>query len=290
MIKFFSRLFGKKSAPLPPPTQVVAPFPDDYAAEVESMVKLIRSYSDETTEEEIESVNEFFFNTTNWIDHGHDVNLDSFYDLIAAIMKYMPSEVATDGGNDFRLDHELYFEGIQNSDFFSNPRNETFLLKLIAIGPEADHFLCCLIREIGGELSQGFIDLSLETVMKRSTLNDCDHIQDWPSKYNINSDIEVSGNVIAEFIQSNRLSEPQIAKVIQFLDKIGKNLEKWQIDTCNFYLAQSAETSLDYLRELTQNQVTDYCWVRDENGEWDFIETSISALATKNLESRELTN
>lgn len=288
MIKILSRLFGKKSAaPLPPPTRVIAPFPDDYAAEVKSMVKLIRSYSDETTEEEIESVNEFFFNTTNWIDNGHDVNLDSFYDLIVAIMRYMPSEVSTDGGNDFRLDHDLYFEGIQNSEFFSSPQNETFLLKLIAIGPESDHFLCCLITEMGSKLSQSFIDLSFETVMKRSTLNDCNHIQDWPSKYNFNSCIEVSGNVIAEFIRSNYLSELQIAKVIKFLGKIG---DKWQIQTCDFYLAQSAQTPLDYLEKLAQNHYTAFCWVRDENDEWDFIETSISALATKNLESRELTN
>lgn len=288
MSKFLSRLFGKKSAALlPPPTRVIAPFPDDYAAEVKSMVKLIRSYSDETTEEEIESVNEFFFNTTNWIDHGHDVNLDSFYDLIAAIMKYMPSEVANVGGNDFTLDHELYFEGIQNREFFSSPDNETFLLKLIAIGPEADHFLCSILIDLGNEMSQSFIDLSLETVLKRSTLNHCDHIQNWPAKYNINADIEVSGNVIAEFLQSNRLSELQIAKVILFLDKIDDDC---QIQTCNFHLAQSAGTPLDYLQKLTQNHVTDYCWVRDENGEWDFIETSISALATKNLESRELTN
>jgi hypothetical protein len=288
MIKFLSRLFGKKSAkPIPPPTRVIAPFPDDYAAEAKNMVRLIRSYSDETTEEEIESVNEFFFNTTNWIDHGHDVNLDSFFDLIAAIMKYMPSEVATDGGNDFRLDHELYFEGIQNSEFFSNPQNQTFLLKLIAIGPEADHFLCCLITEIGSKLSQSFIDLSLETVMKRSTLNDCHHIHGWPPKYNFNSSIEVSGNVIAEFIRANCLSELQIAKVIQFLDKIG---DKWQIQTCNFYLAQSPQTSLDYLLKLVQNHATDYCWVRDENDEWDFIETSISALAIKNLDRRDYRN
>lgn len=288
MIKFLSRLFGKKPAsPLPPATRVIAPFPDDYAAEVKSMVKLIRSYSDETTEDEIESVNEFFFNTTNWIDHGHDVNLDSFYDLIAAIMKYMPSEVSTDGGNDFRLEHELYFEGIQNREFFSNPKNEAFLLKLIAIGPEADHFLCCLIGDIGSEMSRSFIELSLETVMKRSTLNYCNHIHDWPSKYNFNSDIEVSGNVIAEIVRFNRLSELQIAKIIKFLDKIDDDC---QVQTCNFHLAQSAGTPLDYLKKLTQNHVTDYCWVRDENGEWDFIETSISALATKNLESRGLVN
>jgi hypothetical protein len=288
MIKFLSRLFGKKSAsPIPPPTRVIAPFPDDYAAEAKNMVRLIRSYSDETTEEEIESVNEFFFNTTNWIDHGYDVNLDSFYDLIAAIMKYMPSEVATDGGNDFRLDHELYFEGIQNSEFFSNPQNQTFLLKLIAIGPEADHFLCCLITEIGSKLGQSFIDLSLETVMKRSVLNDCHHIHGWPPKYNFNSSIEVSGNVIAEFIRANCLSELQIAKVIQFLGKIG---DKWQIQTCDFYLAQSAQTSLDYLLKLAQNHATDFCWVRDENDEWDFIETSISALATKNLDGRDYRN
>ena len=199
----------------------------------------------------------------------------------------MPSEVANMGGNDFTLDHELYAEGIQNKHFFSSPQNETFLLKLIAIGPEADHFLCCLITEMGSKLSQSFIDLSLETVMKRSTLNDCNHIQDWPSKYNFNSCIEVSGNVIAEFIRSNYLSELQIAKVINFLGKIG---DKWQIQTCDFYLAQSAQTPLDYLEKLTQNHYTAFCWVRDENDEWDFIETSISALATKNLESRELTN
>lgn len=288
MIKFLSRLFGKKSAsPIPPPTRVIAPFPDDYAAEAKNMVRLIRSYSDETTEEEIESVNEFFFNTTNWIDHGHDVNLDSFYDLIVAIMKYMRSEVSTDQGNDFRLDHELYVEGVQDKDFFLAPENEGFLLKLIALGPEADHFLCCLLSELRSRLSQSFIDLSFEIVTKRSTLNDCEHIQDWPAKYNFNSDVEVSGNVIAEFIQSDRLSESQIAKVIKFLNEIGKQLEQWQIDTCNFHLAQCSVTPSDYLKTLSKNHTSRFGWVKEDNGDWDFIEISISELAQKNLEARK---
>jgi hypothetical protein len=114
-------------------------------------------------------------------------------------------------------------------------------------------------------------------------LNDCEHIQDWPAKYNINSDVEVSGNVIAEFIQSDRLSESQIVKVIKFLNKIGKNLEQWQIDTCNFHLAQCSLTPADYLATLSKNHASRFGWVREDNGDWDFIEISISELAQKNL-------
>jgi hypothetical protein len=282
MIKFLSRLFGKKSAsPIPPPTRVIAPFPDDYAAEAKSMVRLIRSYSDETTEEEIESVNEFFFNTTNWIDHGHDVNLDSFYDLITAIMKYMPSEVATDGGNDFRLDHELYGEGVQNKSFFLDSKNEDFLLKLISLGPEADHFLCEILNDLTKELSQSFIDRSLEILLKRKTLNDCNHVAGWT---------EISGNVIAEFIQTNRLSELQVNQVIRFLQKISKTLESWQLDTCKFQLAQSPQTPSDYLLELSQDQTIKFGWVKENDDEGEWLEASFSELAQKNLRSREPIN
>ena len=288
-MSILSRLLGKKKATTPPPqTRVIAAFPDNYVAEVKTMIKLIQSYSDETTEEEIESVNEFYFNTIDWINHGVDVNLESFYDLIASIMKYMRSQVSTDGGNDFRLDNELYSEGIQGNDFYLDPKNEWFLLKLIAIGPEADHFLCCLLSELRTRLSQSFIDLSLEIVIKRSTLNDCNHIQDWPTKYSLNADVEVSGNVIAEFIQSDRLTEVQISHVIKFLKKIGKNLEQWQIDTCDFHLAQSTLTPSDYLLNLTQNHSSRFGWVKEANGEWDFIEISISALAQRNLQVRGL--
>jgi hypothetical protein len=282
MIKFLSRLFGKKTAsPIPPPTRVIAPFPDDYAAEAKNMVRLIRSYSDETTEEEIESVNEFFFNTTNWIDHGHDVNLDSFYDLIAAIMKYMPSEVATDGGNDFRLDHELYGEGVQNKSFFLDSKNEDFLLKLIALGPEADHFLCEILYDLTKELSQSFIDRSLEILLKRTTLNDCNHVAGWT---------EISGNVIAELIQTNRLSESQINRVIRFLQKISKTLESWQSDTCKFQLAQSPQTPSDYLLELSQDQTIKFGWVKENDDEGEWLEASFSELAQKNLRARESIN
>jgi hypothetical protein len=262
---------------------VIAAFPEDYASEVKTMIELIQSYSDETTEEEIESVNEFYFNTIDWINENEDLNLESFYDLIVAIMKYMRSEVSTDQGNDFRLDHELYVEGVQDKNFFVDPKNEAFLLRIIALGPEADHFLCCLLSELRSRLSQSFIDLSFEIVTKRSTLNDCEHIQDWPAKYNFDSDVEVSGNVIAEFIQSDRLSESQIANVIKFLNKIGNNLEKWQIDTCNFQLAQYSLTPTDYLATLSKNHASRYGWVREDNGDWDFIEISIAELAQKNL-------
>jgi hypothetical protein len=287
-MSILSRLFGKKaSKPLSPVLRVIAPFPEDYAAEVKTMIELIQSYSDETTEEEIESVNEFYFNTIDWINQNEDLNLDSFYDLIVAIMKYMRSEVSTDQGNDFRLDHELYTEGVQDKSFFLDPKNEPFLLRIVALGPEADHFLCCLLSELRSRLSQSFIDLSFEIVTKRSTLNNCEHIQDWPAKYNINSDVEVSGNVIAEFIQSDRLSESQIAKVIKFLNKIGKQLEQWQIDTCNFHLAQCSVTPSDYLKTLSKNHTSLFGWVKEDNGDWDFIEISISELAQKNLEARK---
>lgn len=282
MIKFLSRLFGKKLAsPIPPPTRVIAPFPDDYAAEAKNMVRLIRSYSDETTDEEIESVNEFFFNTTNWIDHGHDVNLDSFYDLIAAIMKYLPSEVATDGGNDFRLDHELYGEGVQNKSFFLDSKNEDFLLKLISLGPEADHFLCEILYDLTKELSQSFIDRSLEILLKRTTLNDCNHVAGWT---------EISGNVIAEFIQTNRLSESQVNQVIKFLQKISKTLESWQLDICKFQLAQNPQTPSDYLLELSQDQTIKFGWVKDNDDEGEWLEASFSELAQKNLRARESIN
>jgi hypothetical protein len=253
-------------------------FPDDYAAEAKSMVELIRSYGDETTEEEIESVNDFFFNTTDWIDQGEDVNLDSFYDVIAAIVKYMPSEVATDGGNDFRLDHELYGEGVQDKSFFVDPDNEKFVLKIIDLGPEADHFLCELLHDFGSELEQSFIDQSLNILLKRSTLNICNHAAGW---------VEVPGNVFAELIGTNRLSESQLEKVINFLDSTSKDLDTSQIEECRFQLAQNSKTPSGYLSKLTQYKdlVFGWVWADEKNGEW--IEISIAELAQKNLQARK---
>ncbi len=288
MSGFFSRFFGKKvAAPTPAPARVFAPFPEDYSAEVKGLLRVIRKYEVDSDEEIVERVNEFYFDSIDWINNGEDVDLDSFYELIAAIMKYMRSEVSTDGGNDFRLDNELHGEGIQDNEFYLNPKNEKFLLKLIALGPEADHFLCCLLSELGGKLSRTFIDQAFDIVMKRSSLNDCEHIQDWPAKYNFNSDVEVSGNVVAEFIQRDCLSAPQVLKVIKFLSKNVDNLEEWQIHTCNFQLAQCIHTPLGYLKELASDQTLRFAWVREENGDWDFIETTIAALAQKNMETRE---
>ena len=282
MIEFLSRIFGKKSAsPLSASTRVIAPFPEDYADEAKNMVELIRSYSDETTEKEIESVSDFFFNTTDWIDQGEDVNLDSFFDVIAAIVKYMPSEVATDGGNDFRLDHELYFEGVQDKSFFVDPDNEKFVLKIIGLGPEADHFLCELLRNFGRELDQRFIDQSLDIVLERSTLNICNHFAGW---------VEIPGNVIAELIGTNRLLESQLEKVINFLNSNSKNLDASQIEDCNFQLAQNSKTPSGYLSELThyQDLVFGWVWTDEKNGEW--IEISIAELAQKNLQARKSNN
>jgi hypothetical protein len=257
---------------------------NDYEKEAQVVIRALKESKEDEYEETLDLASEFYENTIEWINDGETVNLESFFEFIVYVRKYLPDWI---DGNGFRIDHEIYAEGIMDKDFFLAPENEGFLLKLIALGPEADHFLCCLLSELRSRLSQSFIDLSFEIVTKRSTLNDCEHIQDWPAKYNFNSDVEVSGNVIAEFIQSDRLSESQIAKVIKFLNKIGKQLEQWQIDTCNFHLAQCSVTPSDYLKTLSKNHTSRFGWVKEDNGDWDFIEISISELAQKNLEARK---
>ena len=278
MRKVFKHFFGRRPAKSVPSPRVITPFPEDYPGEVRRIINLVQSYDENMSESEVDCVRDFYFDSIDWINSGEELDLDSFYQLIVNIMKYMRSEVSTDGGNDFRLDHELYVEGVQDKNFFLDPKNESFLLRIIALGPEADHFLCELIYDLTKELNQSFIDQSLDILLMRSTLNDCNHVGNWT---------EISGNVIAEFIQSDRLSASQIGRVIKFLETISKNLEQWQLDTCKFQLAQNSQTPAEYLLELTKEQGNKFGWVKDGNDSGEWVEISLSELAQKNLRARE---
>jgi hypothetical protein len=278
MLNVFKQFFGRKPAKSVPVQRVITPFPDDYPGEARTIIKLVQSYDEEMSESEVDRVRDFYFDSIDWINGGEELDLDSFYQLIVNIMEHMRSEVSTDGGNDFRLDHELYVEGVQDRNFFLDAKNESFLLRIIALGPEADHFLCELTYDLAKELNQSFIDQSLDILLMRSSLNDCNHVGGWT---------EVSGNVMAEIIQSDRLSASQIGRVIKFLERISKNLEQWQLDACKFQLAQNSQTPSDYLLKLTQEQGNKFGWVKDANDNGEWVETSLSELAQRNLRARE---
>lgn len=278
MLNVFKQFFGRKPAKSVPVPRVITPFPEDYPGEVRRIIKLVQSYDEEMSESEVDCVRDFYFDSIDWINSGEELDLDSFYQLIVNIMEHMRSEVSTDGGNDFRLDHELYVEGVQDKNFFLDAKNESFLLRIIALGPEADHFLCELTYDLAKELNQSFIDQSLDILLMRSSLNDCNHVGGWT---------EVSGNVMAEIIQSDRLSASQIGRVIKFLERISKNLEQWQLDACKFQLAQNSQTPSDYLLKLTQEQGNKFGWVKDANDNGEWVETSLSELAQRNLRARE---
>lgn len=279
MRKLFKKFFKKKNEGVKPAqVRVITPFPEDYAGEVKRILKVIQEYDHNMSEEEIEQVRSFYFDSIDWINSGESLDLDSFYQLIVDIIKYMPSEVSTDGGNDFRLENELYWEGVRDKEFFLEPKNEKFLLKIVALGPEADHLLCEILSDLAQDLDQNFLDQCLEIIFKRSTLNDCTHFARWA---------EVSGNVLAELISANRFSEAQLEKVYKFLDSISANLESWQINECRFQLAQNAKTPLKILQELAQDQSIHFGYVKDDNQGGEWVETEIAMLALRNLQLRE---
>ena len=280
MRNFFMKILGKKLTSTGKVSEpyIPSPFPEDYAQEAQAVIKAVKELGSDEDEATIDLSNRFYSNTIYWIERHESVDFESFFNLIVAIKENMPSWI---DGNGFRLDHELYVEVIQDKNFFLDPENESFLLRIIALGPEADHFLCEILNDLAKELNQSFVDKSLEILLKRSALNDCNHVAGWT---------EISGNVIAEFIQTNRLSKSQVNQVIKFLQKISKTLEPWQLDTCRFQLAQNSQTPSDYLVELTQDQAIKFGWVKEneDNGEW--AEASFSELAQKNLMLRKAIN
>ena len=284
MSNFFRRLFGKSvsSPSIVSQPSIPQPFPEDYAQEAQVIIKALKEFGKNEDEATIDLVYEFYVNTIEWIDGYESVDLDSFFNVIVAIKKYMPDWI---DGNGFRIDHDIYSEGILNKEFFSASENEGFLLKLVAFGPDGSHLACLLLSEHSDELPQRFIDQILETIVGQKVLHICNHIQEPPSHWNSSGDLEVNGSALVELVRTHRLTAPQINKVIGYLE-ISKGINKQDLANCNFYLALCPSTSLKYLSKLVSDQTLAWGWVQTEQGS-DFVEVSISSLAQKSLADRK---
>jgi hypothetical protein len=283
MSNLFKRLFGKS---LSTPGAVSAPsiltFPDDYAQEAQAIINALKEFKKNEDEETIDLVYDFYLNTISWIDSGELVDLDDFFKVIVSIKKNMPDWI---DGNGFRIDNEIYSEGIEDKEFFFAAENEDFLIKLIAYGPDGSHLACILLSEHGDELPQGFIDRILETILAQKMLHICHHIQGTPAHWNSLGDLEISGSALVELIRTHRLTAPQINKVITYLES-NKTLSKSDLADCNFYLALCPSTPTKYLTRLQSDQTLAWGWIEAERGS-DFVEVTISSLAEKALAARK---
>jgi len=280
MSNFFRRLFGKSvsspaivSEPLIPP-----PFPEDYTQESQVIIKALKEFGKKEDEETIDLVYDFYLNTIEWIDRDESVDFDSFFNVIVAIKKYMPDWI---DGNGFRIDHDIYSEGISNKEFFSASENEGFLLKLIAFGSDGSHLACILLSEHGDELPQRFIDQILQILLGQKVPHICDHIQEPPTHWNSAGDVLTNGSALIELVRTHRLTTPQLKRVIEYLES-NKGINKQDLADYNFYLALCPSTPLKYLTKLLSDQTLAWGWVQTEQGR-DFVEVTISSLAQKSL-------
>lgn len=284
MKNLFRRLFRKSEIPpaMVSEPRTPPPFPEDYKQEALVIIRALKEFGKNEDEATLDLVYEFYLNTIEWIDGDESVDFDSFFNVIVAIKKYMPEWI---DGNGFRIDHDIYSEGIPNKEFFSASENEGFLLKLIAFGPDGSHLACILLSEHADELPQRFIDQILEIIVGQKVLHICNHIQEPPSHWNSSGDLEVSGSALVELVRTRRLTASQINKVIGYLES-SKGINKQDLANCNFYLALCPSTSKEYLSKLVSDQTLAWGWVQTERGR-DFVEVSISSLALKSLADRE---
>lgn len=292
MINFLKRLFSKGgpeaspkiSKPLVPDWVEPAIFPQNYSQEALATIKLIKKLQrDEDGDEEQEDlVFNFFMNSIVWINNHEPVNLNSFYDLIVTIRKYMPDWIE---GNGLRIAEDLYHEGIQDKKFFISPENEEFTLKLVQLGQDGNHLACILLSEHREECSQSLIDQILEIVLGQKVLYVCDHIQQTPTHWPSSRDLEIGGSPLIELIVSHRLTAVQTSKIIKYLES-SQTIDKWHRDSCNFYLALCPTTSLKYLTKLLLDETLTWGWIETE-GVRDYIEITISSLAKNSLAGRK---
>jgi hypothetical protein len=283
MSNFFKRIFGKSlSTPATVSELSIPAFPEDYAQQAQAIIKVLKEFEKNENEETIDLVYDFYLNTISWIDREEPVNFDSFFSVIVAIKKNMPDWI---DGNGFRIDHDIYSEGIENKDFFLVSENEEFLLKLITFGPDGSHLACILLSEHGDELPQSFIDQILETILGQKVLHICDHIQDTPAYWDSLGDLQINGSALVELIKTHRLTAPQINKVITYLES-NKAISKHDLADCNFYLALCPTTPTRYLTRLQSDQTLSWGWIETEQGR-DFVEVTISSLARKSLAARK---
>lgn len=176
-------------------------------------------------------------------------------------------------GNPFRVDYDLYSEGIRNASFFLDDRNQEFLSNLVGMGIDGQHLACCVIQDCHEAISPETIGIIFASLMKMKVATECEH---W-------HETAIPGHPLIELIRNDLLSEQQLKSVYDYSENLkGKEVRHLR-SLLRLYLAKSGEVPMDCLKKLAKDSEKVWGWV-DMDGNVNSEEESIADSARFTLE------
>ena len=278
VLKILGKMFNKKSPSATSSLQAVrSPYPDDYSAQCAEAIKRLKASKGDYDSILETGVEELFLNSIQWINDGVEVDLVSLLKLIKAIKKYVPADSWIES-NAFRVHYDV---DIRNRDFILDPKHSEFLLDLVSLGEDGNHFACNLLVGFKEELTLTFIADLLDVLTASSEVFQCEH---WQLT-------QVVGSPFIELVRTHRLSTAQLTRIYEFVTSKEKAVPQYLVSTIELYLSNNPQTSVTLLKKFAKNQDSVWAWVPVANqaehleviGKEAFIEVNVGEYAQKAL-------
>jgi hypothetical protein len=247
-------------------------YPDDYKFLCDEAIRFLKTSKgvpDKILESNAEGL---FLDSIQWINGEIEIDLESFLKLIQAIQKYIPGDNWLEG-NPFRVHYDLYSEGIRNSSFFLDDRNQEFLSNLVGMGVDGQHLACCVIQDCHEAISPETIGMIFASLIKRKVAIECEH---W-------HETVIPGHPLIELIRNDLLSEQQLKTIFDYSENLKGKEVKHLRSLLRLYLAKSGQVPMDCLKKLAKDSEKVWGWV-DMDGNVNSEEESIADSAKVTLE------
>jgi hypothetical protein len=268
----FKKLLTRRSTKSTEIKQYLKPFPVDFGIQCDESISLLKKAKGNSEKILDSQAEQLFLDSIEWINNGLEIDLESFLRLIQAIQKYIPGDNWVEG-NPFRVHYDLYSEGIRNSSFFLDDRNQEFLSNLVGMGVDGQHLACCVIQDCHEAISPETIGIIFASLMKMKVATECEH---W-------HETVIPGHPLIELIRNDLLSEQQLKTVFEYSENLKGKEVKHLRSLLRLYLAKSGQVPMDCLKKLAKDSEKVWGWV-DMDGNVNSEEESIADSAKVTLE------
>ena len=268
----FKKLLTRRSKKSTEVKQYLKPYPNDFTVKCDNSISLLKKAKDDSEKILASQAEQLFLDSIDWINNGLEIELESFLKLIQAIKIYVPGDFWLEG-NPFRVDYDLYSEGIRDTRFFLVEGNQGFLLDLVSMGVDGQHLFCCIIQDHQKEVSPETVEKALTLFLNNKVAIECEH---W-------YEAAIPGHPLIELIRHDLLTKKQLEAVFHYTNTLkGQNLKQLR-SLVRLYLAKSKQVPVACLNELAKDSETVWGWV-DLDGNVRSESESIALSATFTLQ------
>lgn len=268
----FKKLLTRRSTKSNEVKRYLKPYPIDFTVKCDDAISLLKKAKGNSEKISASQAEQLFLDSIDWINNGLEIELESFLKLIQAIKIYVPGDFWLEG-NPFRVDYDLYSEGIRDTRFFLVERNQKFVLDLVGIGEDGQHLFCCIIQDHHKEVSSETVEKVLGLFLNKKVAIECEH---WYAA-------AIPGHPLIELIRHDLLTKKQLEAVFHYTKTLkGQDLKQLR-SLVRLYLAKSELVPVAFLDELAKDSETVWGWV-DLEGNVKSESESIALSATSTLQ------